>query len=110
MLPPTPIGTTEEPSNQLQQPGPADLREVAAYVQSLPYGRIDDRSNPASVIDEGASVCSTKHALLAQVGTEQGSDGVGLTLGIYQMDDRNTPGVAWTGAHSRDALLSRVRR
>lgn len=92
-LPARPIEEPGEISNRLQKLGLADLREVASYVQTLPYGRIDDRSDLTSVIDEGVGTCSTKHALLAQVSNEQGIDGVQLTLGIYEMDDRNTPGV-----------------
>jgi hypothetical protein len=41
---------------------------------------------------EGKGTCSTKHALLAVLAHEQDLPVV-LTLGIYVMHERNTPGV-----------------
>jgi hypothetical protein len=45
-----------------------------------------------AVLTEGRSTCSTKHALLAELATEQHLP-VALMLGIYLMSERNTPGV-----------------
>ena len=62
------------------------------YVLRLPYGRIADRSRFWLVLDEGRGTCTTKHALLAALAREQGID-IQLMLGIYEMSERNTPGV-----------------
>jgi hypothetical protein len=72
--------------------GITDFRKAARYVRNLPYGRNSDRSDFRLVLREGRGTCSTKHALLAQLAKEQGID-VALTLGIYEMSERNTPGV-----------------
>ena len=69
-----------------------DYRAAAHRISQLPYGRNSDRANFRLVLSEGRGTCSTKHALLAALATEQGL-AVQLTLGIYQMHGRNTPGV-----------------
>jgi hypothetical protein len=72
--------------------GIRDFRGAARHVWRLPYGRIADRSKLSLVLTEGRGTCTTKHALLAELAAEHGVD-VGLTLGIFAMDERNTPGV-----------------
>jgi hypothetical protein len=69
-----------------------DFRAAGRYLYQLPYGRNTDRSDYRLVIAEGRGTCSTKHALLAALAQEQQLP-VSLTLGIYEMHDRNTPGV-----------------
>ena len=72
--------------------GVTGFREAGRYLQSLPYGRTANRAAFSAVLDERRGTCSTKHALLAAVAQEQ-QLAVQLTLGIYEMHDRNTPGV-----------------
>jgi hypothetical protein len=45
-----------------------------------------------AVLNEGRGTCSSKHALLAQLAGEQRLS-VALMLGIYLMNERNTPRV-----------------
>ena len=72
--------------------GITDFRSAGRYVQALPYGRTADRADFRAVLREGKGTCSTKHALLAALAHEQDLPVV-LTLGIYAMHERNTPGV-----------------
>ncbi len=72
--------------------GLGGYREAAGHVRSLPYGRTSDRSDWRLVLEEGRGTCSTKHALLAELARENGRR-VSLVLGIYEMDEANTPGV-----------------
>jgi hypothetical protein len=44
------------------------------------------------VLEEGCGTCTTKHATLTELAREQRID-VQLVLGIYEMNERNTPGV-----------------
>jgi hypothetical protein len=69
-----------------------DFRAVGHYLHHLPYGRNSDRSDFRLVLPEKRGTCSTKHALLAELAHEQNLS-VTLTLGIYTMHERNTPGV-----------------
>jgi hypothetical protein len=69
-----------------------DLRAAGQHVCELPYGRNDHPDDPLAVLTEQRGTCSTKHALLRRLAIEQGIDLV-LVLGIYEMNERNTPGV-----------------
>jgi hypothetical protein len=72
--------------------GITDFRAAGRYLEKLPYGRTADRADYGAVLREGRGTCSTKHALLAALGQEQGV-AVVLMLGIYEMHEGNTPGV-----------------
>jgi hypothetical protein len=72
--------------------GVHDFAGAARHLLALPYGRIADRNKFWLVLEEGRGTCTTKHALLAELGREQQID-VDLTLSIYEMNERNTP--AW---------------
>ncbi|MBA2617925.1 MAG: hypothetical protein H0U91_07130 [Rubrobacter sp.] len=84
--------------------GLKDFRAAACHVRDLPYGRNSDRSDYGLVLDEARGTCSTKHALLAALAREHGAP-VGLRLGVYLMDGRNTTGVGPVlRRHGLDAL------
>jgi hypothetical protein len=72
--------------------GITDFRAAGRYLQGLPYGRTVERADFRAVLREGKGTCSTKHALLAALAYEQDLPVV-LRLGIYDMHERNTPGV-----------------
>jgi hypothetical protein len=72
--------------------GITDFRAAGRYLQGLPYGRTVDRADFRAVLRQGKGTCSTKHALLAALAHEHDLPVV-LTLGIYAMHERNTPGV-----------------
>jgi hypothetical protein len=79
-------------SNAFIQAGLCDYREAARFVSCLPYGRNATVGDPLIVMHEGRGTCSTKHALLRRLAIEQGID-VALVIGIYEMHERNTPGI-----------------
>lgn len=72
--------------------GIGDFRAAGRSLHLLPYGRNADRSDSRLVLPEGRGTCSTKHALLAELAREQ-QLAIFLTLGIYEMSERNAPGV-----------------
>lgn len=72
--------------------GARTYRDAAFFVYRLPYGRTSSRTDLLAVLGEGHGTCSSKHALLAELAIEQRLP-VKLMLGIYLMDERNTPGV-----------------
>ena len=69
-----------------------DLRTAAQYVCELPYGRNSDPNDPLIVLVEQRGTCSTKHALLRRLASEQRID-IALVLGICEMTGGNTPGI-----------------
>lgn len=84
--------------------GIGDYRAAARYIGELPYGRNADRANFRLVIPERLGACSTKHALLAALAIEQRLP-VTLMLGLYEMNERNTPGVgAVLGQHGLESI------
>ena len=91
-LPNVPLQPGAEVTAHFLALGLTNFHAAARYVQHLPYGRTSDRTDCQLVLSEGRGTCSAKHALLAQLAREQGVD-IALTIGIYQMTERNTPGV-----------------
>lgn len=92
LLPDVPLDTTSEVGRPFVEAGVRDYRSAARYVRALPYGRNSDRSDYRLVLSENRGTCSTKHALLAALAREHDAP-VELRLGIYLMNDLNTPGV-----------------
>ena len=92
VLPPDSLKPTGPLTTEFTSRGIADFRTAGRYLRALPYGRTTNRADFRSVLSAGKGTCSTKHALLAAVASEQNLP-VTLTLGIYEMHERNTPGV-----------------
>jgi len=91
-LPDVPIAASGPVSTAFRARALGTLRTAARYVRDLPYGRVSDRARPVLVLEERRGTCTTKHALLAMLAAEQGVD-LALTVGIYEMNEANTPGV-----------------
>jgi hypothetical protein len=69
------------------------LDQLATHVQALPYKRPQHAAHPLAVLREGCGTCSGKHQLLARVAQASGCFNVMLTVGLYDMNEDNTPGV-----------------
>ena len=95
VLEPVPLRTAKDISDAFVQAAVLDYRAAARFVSYLPYGRNTNVSDPRIVMREHRGTCSTKHALLRRLAAEQHIDVV-LVLGIYEMNERNTPGVGPT--------------
>jgi hypothetical protein len=92
VLDPVRLKTAGDISDAFIQAGALDYRTAARFVSRLAYGRNSNVSDSLAVMHENRGTCSTKHALLRRLATEQGLD-VALVLGVYEMHERNTPGV-----------------
>lgn len=92
VLPESPLQPGGEVTQHFLAAGVQDFRSAARYLCQLPYGRTTRRDDCRLVLREGCGTCSTKHALLAELACEQAID-VALTIGVYAMTERNTPGV-----------------
>jgi len=79
--------------------GVSTFHEACDFVWKLPYGRTNDQGLTA-VLLEGKGTCSSKHRLLKGLVDELDIDGVELTVGIYLMNENNTPGVGSVLAQS----------
>ena len=67
---------------------------LAEAIALLPYGRVADSGDLAAPLKESKGTCSSKHRLLAVVAHECGRADVQLVVGLYEMSQDNTPGIA----------------
>jgi hypothetical protein len=91
-LPNVPLRVAGPVTTEFIVRGITSFQAAGRYLQGLPYGRTTNRADFSAVLHEGRGTCSTKHALLATLAHEQQLPVV-LTLGIYDMNEENTPGV-----------------
>jgi hypothetical protein len=92
VLDPVALGPFGDISDAFVRAGVTDYQAAASFISRLPYGRNTIGHDPLIVMRERRGTCSTKHALLRRLAAEQNVD-VALVLGIYEMHERNTPGV-----------------
>ncbi|EPX55014.1 hypothetical protein D187_009520 [Cystobacter fuscus DSM 2262] len=91
-LPEFPLREDEPLARGFLALGLGSFEAAARHVWSLPHGRNSDPTDFRLVLPEGRGTSGTKHALLAALARAHGQP-VELTLGIYEMHERNTPGV-----------------
>lgn len=88
-----PIPAIGSLSQQVRALGLLRFSDLAEYVRLLPYGRTAGQCPAHDVLPEQCGTCSSKHALLATVSREAGRHDIDLMLGIFEMHERNMPGV-----------------
>jgi len=64
--------------------------EAINFIRQLPYARNKNKEDLTTVFADNCGTCSTKHALLKQLATENGFQGLQLILGIFKMNAINT--------------------
>jgi len=77
----------------IKKSGITTWNELIEFTKKLPYGRNSNRTELGLVISEKKGTCSSKHALLKKVADLNKIDNVKLFLGIYRMNQRNTPNI-----------------
>jgi hypothetical protein len=92
ILPDLPLRSAGPVSIEFSKRGILSYREAAHYVGALPYGRNSNRADWRITLTENRGTCGTKHAVLSVLAREQELS-IALTLGVYEMDERNTPGI-----------------
>lgn len=75
--------------------------QSAAYVRQLPYGRNADKNNILCVFADNRGTCSTKHALLKRLADENHIGNIKLMVGMFHMNNKNTPQISATLALHR---------
>jgi hypothetical protein len=88
-----PISSSGSLSSAVRALGLSTFAEVAEHVRALPYGRVTAGDDVLSVLRAGRGTCSSKHRFLAALAAECHHPDFRLTLGLYAMCERNTPGV-----------------
>lgn len=90
LLPNFRLNSVGEISDEFLRCDLTDFHSALNFVWRLPYGRNSDRADFRLVLNEMRGTCATKHALLAALTAEYRKP-IFLTLGIYEMNARNTP-------------------
>ena len=70
--------------------------DLIEYTRKLPYGRNLNREDFSLVIKENKGTCSSKHSFLKKVADLNEFENVKLILGMYRMDNINTPKIGNT--------------
>lgn len=91
-LPNSTIISNSELTTAFVELGCNDFHKACDYVHKLAYGRNSQSDDFIIVLTEKKGTCSTKHALLKALADELHLS-IQLTLGIYAMNELNTPGV-----------------
>ncbi|RXR30178.1 hypothetical protein EQG68_11815 [Flavobacterium piscinae] len=65
--------------------------ELIDFTQKLPYGRNENRQDFSLVMKENKGTCSSKHSFLKKVADLNHFDNVKLIIGMYRMNNLNTP-------------------
>lgn len=91
-LPNPTITSISELTTAFVELGCHDFQQACDYVHKLAYGRNSQNDNLMLVLTEKKGTCSTKHELLKTLADELDIN-IQLTLGIYAMNELNTPGV-----------------
>lgn len=61
------------------------------FIQKIPYGRTSNRTDVSLVFSENRGTCSSKHALIKAIATENHILDLELIIGLYRMTEKNTP-------------------
>lgn len=70
--------------------------DLVGFVRRLPYGRNANRSDFSLVMKELKGTCSSKHAFLKKIADLNHIDNVKLVIGLYKMNNVNTPKIETT--------------
>jgi hypothetical protein len=88
------IQSNEPVSQNFKDRGCNTFVEAAEYIRRLPYARNADKYNLITVFSDGCGTCGTKHALLKQLATENGFEGLSLHIALFKMSAATTPPIA----------------
>ena len=80
------IQPSGEVSNQFLALKIIDFQSACEFIANLPYKRNLNKSNVLCVLTDLGGTCSTKHALLAKLASEQHQLDIKLILCIFKMD------------------------
>lgn len=84
------ITSNEIISRRFLELGFSDFESASKYVQLLPYKRNVEKEDKLCVFEDFGGTCSTKHALLKSLATENNFIELKLILGIFIMNETNT--------------------
>lgn len=90
------LDATDHLTRQIKEKGISTWNELLQFTRNLPYGRNANREDLSLVLTEHKGTCSSKHAFLKKVADQNDIQNVKLILGLYRMNQANTPKIGST--------------
>lgn len=90
------FNSTDNLTTLVKDKGIKNWSELIEFTQKLPYGRNQNREDFSLVIKENKGTCSSKHSFLKKIADLNNFDNVNLFLGMYRMNNLNTPKIGDT--------------
>ncbi|GAW90738.1 hypothetical protein FPS14_contig00097-0003 [Flavobacterium psychrophilum] len=90
------FNSTDNLTTLVKDNGIKNWSELIEFTQNLPYGRNQNREDFSLVIKENKGTCSSKHSFLKKVADLNNFENVKLILGMYRMNNLNTPKIGET--------------
>lgn len=88
------LKSSKKISSHFLKLGIVDFMEACNYVKNLPYKRNRNKADDLCVLSDLGGTCSTKHAILKNLATENNFAEVDLMLCIFRMNAENTTKIA----------------
>ncbi|WP_306350649.1 VOC family protein [Flavobacterium sp. '19STA2R22 D10 B1'] len=90
------FNSKDDLTNLIIDKGIKNWSELIEFTRNLPYGRNLNRKDFSLVIKENKGTCSSKHSFLKKIADLNNFDSVKLILGMYRMNNLNTPKIGNT--------------
>lgn len=90
------FNSTDDLTSLIIDKGIKNWGELIEYTKKLPYGRNLNREDFSLVVKENKGTCSSKHSFLKKIADLNNFDSVQLILGMYRMNNLNTPKIGNT--------------
>ncbi len=90
------FNSTQNLTSLIKMKGINNWSELIDFTRNLPYGRNSNREDFSLVLKENKGTCSSKHSFLKKVAEENNFENVQLILGMYRMNNLNTPKIGNT--------------
>lgn len=90
------ITSDQKISSCFRERGLHNFQAAAGFICKLPYKRNANKFDPVTVFEELCGTCSSKHAVLKLLVTENEIPGVQLMLGIFKMKASGMPKIRAT--------------
>jgi len=86
----TVLSSSDSLTKQIHSLGIHSWEDLIIYVKNIPYGRNSNREDLSLVIKENKGTCSSKHAFLKEITSQNKIPNIKLIVGIYKMNEMNT--------------------
>ncbi len=90
------FNSTDDLTKLITDKGIKNWSELIEFTKNLPYGRNVNREDFSLVVKENKGTCSSKHSFLKKVADLNNFGSVTLILGLYRMNNLNTPKIGNT--------------